>query len=101
MHIVAVAWMFVVLLMTLAEATSTQGTLLGAFFTLLLYGLLPLAIVLYLMGTPSRRRARRAAEAREAADLDMAAPPAAASAADGHRSGQPPGAGLAAERKEP
>lgn len=63
MHIVAIAWMFVVVLMTLAEATSPQGTLLGAFFTLLLYGLLPLSIVLYLLGTPMRRRARRQAEA--------------------------------------
>lgn len=63
MHIVAVAWIFVVLLMTLAEATSPQGTVLGAFFTLLLYGVLPLSIVLYLMGTPLRRRARRAQEA--------------------------------------
>lgn len=63
MHIVAIAWMFVVLLMTAAEATSSQGSLLGAFFTLLLYGLLPLAIVLYILGTPARKAARRRAEA--------------------------------------
>jgi NADH:ubiquinone oxidoreductase subunit 6 (subunit J) len=67
MHIVAVAWLFVVGLMTLAEATSSQGTLLGALITLLLYGLLPLAIVLYIMGTPARKRARRAAEAAQSA----------------------------------
>ncbi|WP_395702431.1 hypothetical protein [Aquabacterium sp.] len=72
MHIVAVAWLFVVLLMTLAEATSPQGTVLGAFFTLLLYGVLPLSIVLYLMGTPMRRRARRAKEA--AADANASVP---------------------------
>jgi predicted membrane channel-forming protein YqfA (hemolysin III family) len=54
MHIVALAWMFVVLLMTAAEATSTQGTVLGALFTLLLYGVLPLGIVLYVMGAPGR-----------------------------------------------
>ena len=63
MHIVAIAWLFVVVLMTLAEATSPQGTLLGAFFTLLLYGLLPLGIVLYVLGAPMRRRARLRAEA--------------------------------------
>lgn len=62
MHIVALAWIFVVLLMAAAEASSSQGTVLGALFTLLLYGALPLAIVLYLMGTPARRRARRLAE---------------------------------------
>lgn len=70
MYIVPIAWMFVVVLMTIAEATSTQGTLLGAFFTFLLYGLLPLVIVMYVLGTPGRRRARLAAEAAEAAAID-------------------------------
>ena len=93
MHIVAVAWLFVALLMTLAEATSPQGTVLGAFFTLLLYGLLPLSIVLYLMGTPMRRRARRAAEA--------AADAAAASGRDGDGSGHAAGDPVAPEREEP
>lgn len=67
MHIVAVAWMFVVVLMSAAEATSSQGTLLGALFTLLFYGVLPLSIVLYIMGTPMRRKARVRKEAEEAA----------------------------------
>lgn len=62
MVLVAIAWMYVVLMMAVVEATSNQGTLLGAVFTLLLYGLLPLAIVLYLMNEPARRRARRARE---------------------------------------
>lgn len=62
MYIVAIAWMFVVVLMTAAEATSTQGSLLGAAITFLFYGVLPLSIVLYLMGTPARRAARRRAE---------------------------------------
>ena len=96
MHIVAVAWMFVVVLMTLTEATSSQGTLLGAFFTFVLYGLLPLAIVLYLMGTPMRRRARRAAEAQ--AD-DPTSVESVAPAGDG--SSQSPGTGIAPVRKEP
>jgi len=89
MYLVAIAWMYVVVMMTVAEATSPQGTLLGAFFTFVLYGLLPLSIVMYLLGTPARRRVRRAAELRENA------------------SAQPDGAGHAAgdaiapERKEP
>lgn len=74
MHIVAIAWLFVAVLMAAAEATSSQGSLLGAFFTLLLYGLLPVAIVVYILGTPARRRARRAAEAR--ADAQAAQTPA-------------------------
>lgn len=67
MMIVAIAWIYVVLMMALAEALSTQGSVLGAVFTFLLYGVLPLSIVLYLMGSPARRRARRAAEKAAAA----------------------------------
>ncbi|XVJ70876.1 MAG: hypothetical protein HEQ39_15580 [Rhizobacter sp.] len=66
MYIVAIGWVYVVLMMAVAEATSSQGTVLGAVFTFLLYGVLPLSIVLYLMGTPGRRRARKAAEAAQA-----------------------------------
>lgn len=95
MYIVAIAWMFVVLLMTAAEATSSQGSLLGALFTLLLYGLLPLALLLYILGTPARKRARRARDAAEAAEA------AAASAAQPDGSGQPPSHAIPAERKEP
>ena len=58
MHIVAIAWIFVVVLMAAAEATASNGSLLGALFTLLMYGALPLWIVLYVLGTPARRRAR-------------------------------------------
>ena len=104
MHIVAVAWIFVVVLMTVAEATSTQGSVLGALVTLVLYGLLPLAIVMYLMGTPMRRRARRAAELQEDAAAEAAAaaarvPDSVASAGDG--GSQPAGSGLSPVRKEP
>lgn len=74
MHIVGLAWIFVVVLMAAAEATSPQGSLLGAVFTLLLYGLLPLSIVLYILATPARRRARRAREADAEADAAEADP---------------------------
>ena len=67
MHLVALAWMYVVLMMAVAEAMAPTSTLLGAFFTLLLYGLLPLVIVLYILATPARKRARRRAEASAAA----------------------------------
>jgi predicted membrane channel-forming protein YqfA (hemolysin III family) len=64
MHIVALGWMFVVVLMSAAEATSSQGSVLGALVTFVLYGLLPVGIVVYVMNTPHRRRARRRAEER-------------------------------------
>jgi hypothetical protein len=84
-HLVVIGWLYVVVMMTVAEASSPQGTLLGAFFTLLLYGLLPLALVLYLLGAPGRRRAIKAREMADAADANRAAcaadPPSAS--ADG------------------
>jgi hypothetical protein len=92
MHIVPLAWMFVVLLMTVAEATSSQGSLLGALITLLLYGVLPLSVVMYVMGTPARGRARRAAEAK-------ASQAPSGDAGDG--GGHPTGARIAPEREEP
>lgn len=64
MYLVGIAWMYVVVMMAVAEATSGQGTLLGAFFTLLLYGVLPLSILLYIMGTGRRRKHRRQLDAR-------------------------------------
>lgn len=59
MHIVAMAWAFVVVLMSAAEATAANGSLLGALFILLGYGVLPLSVLLYILGTPLRRRARQ------------------------------------------
>ena len=36
MHLVALAWIYVVLMMAVVEALSPQGSVLGAFFTFLL-----------------------------------------------------------------
>lgn len=58
MHIVALAWIYVVLMMALVEALSPDGTLLGAILTFIFYGVLPLSIVLYIMSRGSRRRPR-------------------------------------------
>jgi heme exporter protein D len=69
MHLVVIGWLYVALMMAVAEATNTNGTVLGAIFTFLLYGLAPVALVVYLMATPARRRALKEREtaAREAA----------------------------------
>lgn len=98
MYLVALAWMYVALMMALAEATSSQGSVLGAVFTFVLYGVLPVSIVMYLMGTPLRRAARRKAE-QEELSAHRAAVQAASDQADagGHAAGE----GLVAERKEP
>jgi hypothetical protein len=71
MYILPIAWLYVVLMMAVAEATNTTGTVLGAIITFLLYGLGPVALVVYLMGSPARKRtikAREAADAAQASD---------------------------------
>ena len=60
MYLVPIAWIYVVLMMSVAEATNSNGSVLGAVFTFLLYGIAPVALILYFMGTPSRKRAQRA-----------------------------------------
>ena len=90
MYIVPIAWLYVAFMMAVAEATSTQGTVLGAFFTFVLYGLMPIGLLLYFMGTPGRRRQRLAREAEEteaylaaqAAQAALAAQPAPAPTAE-------------------
>lgn len=57
MYIVAIAWIYVVLMMSITEHSVTAGVM-----TFLLYGVLPLAIILYVMGTPQRKRNRANAE---------------------------------------
>jgi hypothetical protein len=51
MYIVAIAWLYVTLLMACTEPNLTAGIL-----TFGLYGLAPLALLLWLVGTPRRRR---------------------------------------------
>jgi hypothetical protein len=69
LYIVAIGWMFVVVMVSVAEALAPQGSLLGAALTFLGWGVLPLSIVLYILGTPLRRRARRAAATAGAGPL--------------------------------
>lgn len=67
MYLVPIAWLYVTLMMAVAEATNTTGTVLGGIITFVLYGLGPVALVMYLMGSPGRRRAIKAREAAQAA----------------------------------
>jgi hypothetical protein len=69
MYIVPIAWLYVAVMMAVAEATNTTGTLLGGIITFLLYGLLPVGLVVYVMGAPARRRAIKA---KERAELEAA-----------------------------
>ncbi len=70
MYLIVIAWTYVTLMMAVAEATSPQGTVLGAVITFALYGMLPMGILVYILGTPSRKRAIKAREAAEQAAYD-------------------------------
>lgn len=105
MWIVAIAWIYVALMMALAEATSPQGSLLGAIITFVFYGVAPTALVMYLLGTPDRRRARRRAEAeaqQQAQQAQQAQEAAnAASSAQTDAGSQTAGEPIATVGKEP
>jgi hypothetical protein len=58
MYIVAIAWLYVVVLMSLTESSFLAGLSVFVF-----YGLLPLSLLLWIMGTPQRRRNQRIREA--------------------------------------
>lgn len=105
MHLVIIAWLYVTLMMAVAEATNTTGTVLGAIITFLLYGALPVVLIVYIMRTPARRQANREKDraAREAAMQAGAAASAATqdSALAPDQGSQPPADPLAPVRKEP
>jgi len=65
MYLVLIAWMYVALMMAVAEATSPVGTVLGAIVTFVLYGAVPMSVVGYIMGSPARKRAIKAKELAE------------------------------------
>jgi hypothetical protein len=87
MYLVAIAWLYVVVLMALAEGLAVGGSWLGAAITLLLYGIVPGSIALYLIATPARRAARGRGQPLAGADAD--------------RGGHPAGDTVAPEREEP
>jgi hypothetical protein len=85
MYLVIIAWMYVVLMMSVAEATNTTGTVLGAIVTFFLYGVGPAGLLAYLMGTPARKRAikKRAADDLAAYRAASVQPDAGSHAASG------------------
>ncbi|WP_309682233.1 hypothetical protein [Polaromonas sp.] len=93
MYLIVIAWVYVVLMMSVAEATNSNGTLLGALITFLLYGLVPVVLVVYLMGAPARSKAikkRQAEEWARQAGSQTTPPPVPASLAPdagGHAAG--------------
>lgn len=57
MHLIAIGWIYVVLMMSITEVSIVAGVM-----TFLFYGLLPVSIILYLGGSRRRRMRRKMAE---------------------------------------
>jgi hypothetical protein len=89
-YLVVTAWLYVALMMGVAEANHPNGTLLGAFFTFVLYGVGPVALLVYLMGRPARRARRQARQAQDDA-----------ASAEPDRGGEAAADPVAPVRKEP
>lgn len=100
MYLVVIGWMYVVLMMSVAEATNTTGSVLGAIVTFFLYGLLPVALVVYLMRAPQRRKAIKAREAAEQSERQAAARSTDPDAGS-HAPGAAQDSGVAPVGKEP
>ncbi len=100
--LIAIGWLYVALMMAVAEASSPVGSALGAIVTFLLYGVGPVALLMYILNTPNRKRRLRQREA-EALAAWQARQQAGASPGSGppDAGGQPPADAVAPVRKEP
>lgn len=94
MVLLTIGWLYVALMMAVAEANHSNGTVLGAVFTFVLYGVAPVGLAVYLMGTPARKKAIKA---REAADRGERA----AGSAEPDAGREAPADAVAPVRKEP
>jgi mannose/fructose/N-acetylgalactosamine-specific phosphotransferase system component IID len=74
MYLVVIAWMYVVLMWAVSEASAPNGTVMGAVFTFLFYGILPMTLLVYIGRTGARKRARAAREAEELRSGESADP---------------------------
>jgi len=75
MYIIAIGWLWVAFMMAI-----TEKSVVAAVLTFMFYGLLPCGLLMYLLGTPGRRRRQKAAE-RDAARSGDTPPQASAAAA--------------------
>jgi hypothetical protein len=57
MYVIAIGWLYVTTLMAFSENSIVAGVL-----TFFFYGLFPVGLLLWLLGTPARRQRRAAAE---------------------------------------
>jgi predicted membrane channel-forming protein YqfA (hemolysin III family) len=69
MLIVAIGWIYVVLMMSITEHSVVAGIM-----TFLLYGVFPLGVILYVMDAPRRKQRRREELERKLLEMQSAEP---------------------------
>jgi hypothetical protein len=57
LYLIAIAWVYVVLMMSLAESSVIAGIM-----TFIFYCIIPLGLVLYILSSPARKRQRKMEE---------------------------------------
>ena len=77
MYIVAIAWLFTVLLMA-----ATEANVVAAVLTFVFYGLLPCGLLLWIIGTPQRRRNKLSQHLSETTEQHLSQPDRADSKAN-------------------
>ena len=75
MYIIAIGWLYVTVLMALTETSVAAGVL-----TFVFYGLLPVALLMWLLSSPVRLKRRRQREALEDAAASAGQPSAGVAA---------------------
>lgn len=102
MYLIVIAWFYVTAMMAIAEATSPMGSILGAIITFSLYGLLPMGILIYILGTPERKRRLQQRRQAEQHAWEQAQDAQASNLPDtsGHTPGAAQDSGISAVREE-
>jgi biotin transporter BioY len=72
MYMIAIAWLYVVLMMSITETSVTAGIM-----TFIFYGIIPLSVVLYIVDAPRRRKNRQYKLIQQQAAKQSKKPPAA------------------------
>lgn len=89
MILVLLAWLYVVMMMALSEALAPQGSVVGAVITFVIYGSVPLALLVYLLAATARQRARFKAAAGSSCAGPGGPGPIEQADAGGHAAGDP------------
>jgi biotin transporter BioY len=72
MYMIAIAWLYVVLMMSITETSVTAGIM-----TFIFYGIIPLSVVLYIVDAPRRRKNRQYKRMHQETATQDKKPPAA------------------------